>query len=286
MSSDKKKFEYWRDMPAPARENLSEKIAGGGITAEIEAHRLLNQAGYSSWHHFYRDLQEGKLREVDFLAFSSKWPHVDGTVGLYYYLLGEVKRHYTWVLVNQLADGADASVSMRVCYPKWYESRMGTMFQDRELRGLSAVVESHAHGEELGAAGTYTSIFQYGKHKDAWFEVSSKLPAAVKTVELPKVYEAGSTGEGVLLPDIYSVIPIVILDGNLLEGTIVNGTLELSECSHAFVRGPGESAGPLEDDVYLTVITLDYFETFLKDVRKCELAGSAALRKVYDTVQR
>ena len=106
---------------------------------------------------------------------------------------------------------------------------MNAMFRDGELRGLSALVESHAHGEELGAAGTYTSIFQPGKHKDAWFEVSSKLPAAVKTVELPKVYEAGATGRGVIIPDIYSVIPIVILDGKAFGLIITSGVIPQSE---------------------------------------------------------
>lgn len=278
---EKKPPKLWKNMHDDERQFIIDNLMSSGFGSELKARQIFSEKGFHSWAFYFFDSQgsnSGKWREVDIIAESKDLLEHIAPVGFHYHIIAEVKRGFTWILADVWGDRFfDTTSSTRCHEPDW-------LMREWDRRPIVAdspdlhTISNAATGEDLEAAFISTSIHQYTKEQDAWYEAAIKVIKATRGFEFPYMGIGDKKHPSV---SVHAVVPLVILDGNLLRVVDGSGNLSLEEQDHVQVLLDYRDADLPASRPVIHVVTMDGLGPFLERVRTSEARASEAAKRIY-----
>lgn len=259
------------------REEIRRKIAEGGFGAELKARRFFAEAGFHTTAFDYLDKDELKTREVDILAEERNANRFSELPRFFHFIVAEVKSHHIWVAGDDNRSSAEPSV-IRYSVPSWFTAERPA--SSGESFGLHS---DYLEGFRLRATTNATSFFQVKEKedkRDALYEACTSVVKGIEGLQRPQAMSpTGRLGES---PHIYVIVPLVILDGNLLGVTYrQDGQFELEPREHVQRTFSFGTPNYTRKETSIHVVTLDYLPTFLQKVVTSEQEATDLTGRMY-----
>lgn len=285
---EKKAPRRWQEMSVSEQQRVLENLISGGFGSELKARKTFSDHGFDCYAFYFYDTQgpdAGKWREVDIYAHRR-----DGLTkaagDFYYHIIAEVKRGYTWIAADIWDPRSLGAGDTTWCRePSWLEEgfeRRLFKFNEVDFNAVQGAIGT----EDLVAGNASTAIHQYSssspaKTKDAWYEAAIKIHKASSSFEYPCMMSGGKRS-----PDgnVHVIIPLIILEGNLLK---------VEDGPDGFSLGPQEHIQALlnfrnpdrtERTPLIHVITMDALPAFLERVRIAESKAREATGRLYSKI--
>ena len=262
-------------MPQEEREAILDELKGGGFGAEIKARRIFADEGFDSRAFYFFDKDGGKTREMDIFA-QRKGGVVTTHSDFHYLVIGEVKSGYTWIL-SDMWDPTKTDVEGA------FEGPLPTWFSESPKGEDKSILEAACRGSDFIARHISYSIHQRRVDgQDAWYEAAIKVTKASADTATPSLT---INGEVVVPPNFFIIIPLIVLEGNLLAAIDGGNGLEIEPRDHAQVRFMMGGADNRQEDVFIHVVTMEGLPAFLKCIMNAERKASMAANRLYRQVK-
>ncbi len=275
----------WTEMSDGQRTEILTALLEGGFGSELKARKIFIQEGFESHAFYYFDKDGGKTREVDILAQrKGSFRH---TLDFSQMVIGEVKSGYVWVLGDNVAgEGFDLQGAIEVPPPAWFSAEQkrippGRSHQNDKDGGLE-FLETAFLGMPLVAGHVATSIHQYrgdGPGVDAWFDAAVKVARACATQRM-NLYTDVSQKDGLFFA---TMVPLIVLDGNLLAAIDSPTGLQLEPREHAQVLYSVGGENPV-DDAFVHIVTMEGLPGFLRKITDLEIEATKRIREFYQAL--
>lgn len=266
--NQKTKWELWEEMHPDKQEAIIREIEEGGFGSEIKAHEIFREFDFPSSAYYYHDLDEDKTRELDIFADSSSMPD-RGRSSLICKMFAEVKSGFTWVLAGRIPDHFVAwrrPGYFAAFHPDWLNSSLDEgIFEKAEQQEIKDTLRA----DPLVHESTFSSVIQYTKGSDSWYDSAIRVIKACTG----QIFKDDR--------DVLMTIPLVVLDGNLLQSYSIDGFLRLEPHDWAQVRVAYGSKAYPSKEVFINVVTMTGLPRFLKAVSGLEAKASKLLTTGY-----
>ncbi|MDC0720663.1 hypothetical protein [Nannocystis bainbridge] len=274
----------WADMADGERLQILNELSEGGFGSELRARKIFANEGFESWAFYYLDrdgANGGTTREVD--IFAQRIGGLKDAREFHHQIVGEVKSGYIWILGDKLPpDMFDPRGTIESELPEWFDRELAKIpvggAHPRDTKGDVLALDDAFCGMSLVPQHLSTSIHQHRTDKaaDAWFEAAVKVAKASAEIQPLCVVEGDKKTEVRIFA---VVVPLIVLDGNLLAAVDGPDGLKLEPVDHALVRFTVGSAHYPEKDTFVHVVTMDGLPSFLRKVMAAEIdASQRALR--------
>lgn len=272
----------WSEMSDGEQAEVRRKIAAGGFGTELKARRLFAEAGFRTIALDYLDKDERVTREVDILGVQKGSEKYSERPKFIHLIVAEVKSHHIWVAGDDSRlKNAEPSV-VRFAIPSWFRAERPASTSEGY-----ALDSDYLEGFRLQARTTATSFFQVKEKddkKDALYEACTAVVKGIEAIGRP---EAEANSGAVENPNFYVVVPLVILDGNLLGVTYGDdGQFDLAPREHVQRTFSFGTPNYTRKDTCIHIVTLGYLPTFLQKVVNSEKEATALAGKLHQRLHQ
>lgn len=282
------RWKPWTDLEPEHQMKILKDVSARGFASELRARRIFKENGFSEVRaFFYLDKDQNKSRELDILA-ARPWASTEPF--FYHIFVAEVKSGYMWIAGDSIEEDP---VVIAHSIPTWYKD----LYQDAPPRPPPALSRLIEILEEFPArAPTTTSTLTQNhlnspseRKDDAWYAAASAVFKAAMTLEKPFV-----EGKGVVDPkplDLFTVVPLIILEGNLMRASLVSEVgddreLELESCDHLQLSFSFASSEYEMEKIQIQIVTMKGLPSFLEKVMAIELEASTIAGELFAEYQK
>lgn len=271
----KRPWEPWEKMSPQRQASVIADVEQGGFGSELRVRQILAEEGFCCRAYYFHDLDENKTRELDIFAKRRQRNFYRYEPMLQYHVLAEVKSGYTWILGDRIdpEPGFDRWKRALNAAPDWYKNNFWESCDGPDSCNEWDRLQEILAGEDLDAERWASSVFQY-KGTDAWYEAAVKVAKAQHDLRRSCRYSLSV------------VVPIVILDGNMLAADLSSGSLELTTCDQAQIPFEYASRKYRAKMTPLHLLTMRALPEFLRKLKALESEAMQLIDTVYPQTEQ